>query len=453
MTVHVPSRSTGPSKTTEQQGRAANSTDNESLEVPASLGAKLSGGAIGSARALREVLSLNDVAIPPGASDAEVARLAETQRWPQQHQGTVQRVTARMLEPAIGPAPKADSSRAAVAQRAHLASGQLLAHNLHRRFEEGPCATGVGTATGGTGDGTVDAGGTSTGAGGTSTGAGGTRTTGTPPGAAAPPLSAQAAPMSMAAAPGETQDPEEPSVNASDPEGARNNLDLARTLWRENPSDPANIDRLEKAIADANLAGKPIERDTHADNMVELARQMRQDAAEAKDKARSRRRRLIASRTPRRRRPSRPTRPRWGSSMIVPRTPARRIRRRTGGEISEVMRPTGSSGVSWAASAAGTSIAAANSGVSWAGSSAGTSIAAATSADWVRPLAEALVAEAAEAEAASASCRSSPLPTHTSAPRSAAAAPPGSPDTSRPQGPRRPRRPALAPPSTAAPAR
>ncbi len=278
MTVHVPSRSTGPSKTTEQQGRAANSTDNESLEVPASLGAKLSGGAIGSARALREVLTLNDVAIPPGASDAEVARLAETQRWPQQHQGTVQRVTARMLEPATGPAPKAASSRAAVAQRAHLASGQLLAHNLHRRFEEGPRATGVGTGTGGTSDGAVDAGGTST-------GAGGTRTTATRPGAAAPPLSAQAAPMSMAAAPGETQDPEEPSVNASDPEGARNNLELARTLWRENPSDPANIDRLEKAIADASLAGKPVERDTHADNMVELARQMRQDAADAKEKA------------------------------------------------------------------------------------------------------------------------------------------------------------------------
>jgi hypothetical protein len=200
------------------------------------------------------VLTLNEVAVPRGASDAEVARLAEQQRWPQEHQATVQKLTARMQEPAGGPATAADPSRAAVAQRAHLASGQFMAHSLHRQFEQSSAAGAGGGAA-----------------------AGDARSVGMPP--------ASAAPMSMAAAPGETAPAEEASTNASDPEGARNNLEMARTLWREDPSDPANIERLEKALADATLAGKPAERDTHADNMAELARQMRQDAAEAKDQA------------------------------------------------------------------------------------------------------------------------------------------------------------------------
>lgn len=253
MTVQLPSRSIGPSTATERAARREAAGDPERLEVPASLGAKLGGGPIGSARALREVLTHNEVAVPRGASDAEVARLAEQQRWPQEHQATVQKLTARLQEPASDPATAADPSRAAVAQRAHIASGQFRAHSLHRQFEQSG-AVGAGNAA-----------------------AGETRSVGTPP--------ASAAPMSMAAAPGETALADEVSTNASDPEGARNNLEMARTLWREDPSDPGNIERLEKAIADATMAGKPAERDTHADNMAELARQMRQDAAEAKDKA------------------------------------------------------------------------------------------------------------------------------------------------------------------------
>ena len=114
----------------EPQAQPAPSTPKkEALEVPPALGDRLSGGPIGSARALREALTLNAVSIPPGASDAEVARLAEKQTWPAQYQGAVQRATAQLKEPASGPAA-ADPDRAAVARRAHLASGQMRARGL-----------------------------------------------------------------------------------------------------------------------------------------------------------------------------------------------------------------------------------------------------------------------------------------------------------------------------------
>jgi hypothetical protein len=99
------------------------------------LGARLSGGPIGSARAVREALTLNEVAIPPGASDADVARLAEKQAWPAQYQGAVRRATTEMKAPASGPASPADPSRGAAAKRAHLASGQLLAQGLHSQLD------------------------------------------------------------------------------------------------------------------------------------------------------------------------------------------------------------------------------------------------------------------------------------------------------------------------------
>lgn len=158
MTVQAPSSSSSTS--VDPQTRAAPSTPpKETLEVPPDLGARLSGGPIGSARAVREVLTLNDVAIPPGASDAEVARLAEKQTWPPQHQAAVRRATAQMKEPASGPASPTDPSRGAAAKRAHLASGQLLAQGLHSQLDgaarptpadAGPAAQpGSGTKTAG----------------------------------------------------------------------------------------------------------------------------------------------------------------------------------------------------------------------------------------------------------------------------------------------------------------
>ena len=132
MTVQAPSSATS----VEPQTRAAPSTPpKETLEVPPDLGARLSGGPIGSARAVREALTLNEVAIPPGASDADVARLAEKQAWPAQYQGAVRRATTEMKAPASGPASPADPSRGAAAKRAHPASGQPLAQGLHSQLD------------------------------------------------------------------------------------------------------------------------------------------------------------------------------------------------------------------------------------------------------------------------------------------------------------------------------
>ncbi|MFO0726371.1 MAG: hypothetical protein U1E65_21475 [Myxococcota bacterium] len=144
-------------------------------------------------------------------------------------------------------ATSADPARADTALRAHIASGNYRAYSLHSAFDAAQ--------------------GTSDVAQGTSTSAQST---------SAPVASPTRAPASANA-------PD--SVNAQDPVGARNNLELARDLWRQNPADPANIERLEQALADATLAGKPKETDAHADNMGELARQMRQDAAEAQRQA------------------------------------------------------------------------------------------------------------------------------------------------------------------------
>lgn len=116
------------------------------LQVPPEIARSLAGGPIESSRALRQLLKDNGVQLPVGASDAECARQAMNQEWPDQFRDAILKICvmllgALMLSEALknggageGAGGGAGSTEPSARKITHTKRGQDRARELERRL-------------------------------------------------------------------------------------------------------------------------------------------------------------------------------------------------------------------------------------------------------------------------------------------------------------------------------
>ena len=118
----------------------------DALQVSPELARSLAGGPLESSRALRQLLKDNGVELPVGASDAECARQAMNQAWPDQFRDAIMKICvmllgALMLSEAMksGAEPGQSGSEPSARKIRHANDGKDRARELHQRL---PTPTG-----------------------------------------------------------------------------------------------------------------------------------------------------------------------------------------------------------------------------------------------------------------------------------------------------------------------
>lgn len=149
MSITFPYRSDlGPQGSIEHPRHRSNQ-----LQVPPELTDALGGGPIAATRALRELLNTNGIPLSVGAGDAELARRAQQQQWPDQAQDQILKLCTMLLE-AVLQQPGAFQQRAqgpgaepSARQRAHAFDGERLSRRIARKVPEPSTSTPAQTPT------------------------------------------------------------------------------------------------------------------------------------------------------------------------------------------------------------------------------------------------------------------------------------------------------------------